>query len=212
MSPEDFEKWLENNPRYREKRADSWLQRWLALHASRDAANMQHPTGDAIASKLGGPFSLGLGEAVGNALTLGRTRQQRHRNLERAVRNIEEKSYGEAASDGLKSSLPYAAVGAIGGAAHAALDKGLSLRDLIHGGAIGAGLGISAAVTRPLAQKAILDAVSRRAKRKAIAIKADSPISTSLPFGDIVAAAAHKEASLRFPVCPSALLCRVSAG
>lgn len=185
------------------KHADNWLQRYLALYAARDAANMTNPQGDAVASKLGGPLSLGLSEAISNKLSLGDTKAERRDTLRSAVDDVEDSTYGEAAMRGLKSSLPYILAGGLGGVAHSAVtplsqfrQKGpqWDTRRALTEGAVGAGTGLGLAVLRPLLQKLILDNVSNKAKRKAIAIKADMPTATSLPFGDAVAAAIHPDA------------------
>lgn len=184
------------------KQADSWLQRWLALHAARDAANMQNPNTDAIAAKLGGPLSLGLSEAISN-LSMGSSKRERRETLEDAVSEVEDDTYSGAALRGLKSSLPYAIAGGVGGVAHSALTPVKDVwkngphwnprRAAIEGG-VGAAAGVGLAVLRPILQKLILDNVSSRAKRKAVAIKADMPMVTSLPLGDMIAAGAHPAA------------------
>ena len=187
------------------KAADSWLERWLALHASRDAANMTNPTGDALAAKLGGPLSLGLSEAVNNHLSLGDTKRERRETLTDAVHDVEHESYGKAALGGLKRSLPYILAGGIGGVAESTLPPMSDLKQGLHwnghdalvSGGVGAGAGLSLAVLRPLVQKLILDNVSRKSKSKAIEIKADMPTATSLPFGDMLAAGLHKEAFVK---------------
>ena len=182
------------------KFADSWLERWLALQATRDAANQAVPEKDALTSKfLGGPLSLGLAEAASNHLTLGDTVGERRKNLTSASQAVRYGSYPDALRRGLSTLPAYAGAGAVGGA-------GLSVgSDLYHGrpldgtGAVGhalagAGVGSALSLARPVLQKLILDNVSNRARRKAIRIKADSPLITSLPFGDMTAAALHPHA------------------
>lgn len=184
------------------KRADNFLQRWLSLHAARDAANMEHPTGDAISAKLGGPLSLGAGEAISNRLTLGSTFKKRHKTLTKAVENVEDEDYGDTLKRGLKSAPTYAAVGAGAGALSALAPSLGELRQgqisphtetgpIARRALIGALLGGGASMARPLLQKAVLDRASHHAKRKAINIKAEHPTLTSLPGGDIAAALLH---------------------
>lgn len=183
------------------KQADSWLQRWLALHAARDAANMQNPAVDSVAAKLGGPLSLGLSEAISN-LSMGTSKRERKETLTDAVSEVEDDTYGQAALRGLKSSLPYALAGGAGGVLHSTLTPVKDAwkngphwdtrRAVIEGGT-GAATGVGLAVLRPILQKLILDNVSDRAKRKAVAIKADAPMITSLPLGDMIAAGAHPD-------------------
>lgn len=184
------------------KAADNFLQRWLALHAARDAANMEHPTGDAIGAKLGGPLSLGAGEALSNHLTLGNTFKKRHKTLTKAVENVEDEDYSDTLKRGLKSAPTYAAVGA-GAGALSALSPSLSefkggqlsphteTGPIVRRALLGALLGGGASMARPLLQKTVLDRVSPHAKRKAINIKAEHPTLTSLPGGDIAVAILH---------------------
>ncbi len=179
--------WKEGDPV--PKKADNWLQRYLAMHAATDAGHQADPVAEGITTKLlGGPLSLGLSQSINNHVILGDTPKKRRKALWQAVLGVEDESYPDAARRGLKTVPTYAAIGGGIGAAVPYL-MGKPMSTVGTSGVGGATVGASLAMLRPLLQRAILGNVSRQAKRDAINAKADSPTLTSLPFGNAIAAA-----------------------
>jgi hypothetical protein len=193
---EDMATQVPTHTRAMKKEADSWLQRWLSMFAARDAAHQADPTRDAITAKLtGGPIGMatGLTEAVNNQ-AMGDTPAERRDTMHAAVDDVKDDTYGGAFMRGLKSSPSYVLAGAAAGAGipaitAAAKGEGQSAARIGTGAGAGAATGLSLALLRPLLQKVILDRTSAKSQRKAIAMKAEHPILTALPFGDMVGAA-----------------------
>ncbi len=177
------------------KAASSWLGRWLSMFAARDAAHQADPTRDSLATKLlGGPASLGLSEAINNHAIMGATPAERRESMQSAVDDVKDESYGDAFLRGLKSSPSYVLAGAGMGAATPALTSALKKEPIsgtksLQGAGVGAASGLALSVLRPLLQRAILGNTSRKSQRQAIAVKAENPVLTALPFGDMIGAA-----------------------
>ena len=174
----------------------SWLERYLSMFAARDAAHQADPAKDAIGTKLlGGPLSMGLSEALANHHILGNSPEERSDSMHAAVKDVQDESYPESLLRGLKASPAYIGVGAATGAALPALmnrlhDKPVDTGKMMGGALTGAAGGLGLSVLRPLIQRAVLGNVSRKALHKGIETKAENPILTALPFGDMIGAAA----------------------
>lgn len=178
-----------------EKQADSWLERWLAMFAARDAAHQADPARDATTTKLLAPLMpLGVPEAINNHTILGNTAGERRDAMRDAVQDVKDDTYGGALMRGLRSAPSYVLAGGLVGAASPAVTAAIkgtpqSGRAIGTGALTGAGAGVLLALLRPVLQKAILENTSNKAQRKAIDMKAENPVLTALPLGDMIGAA-----------------------
>jgi hypothetical protein len=176
-----------------EKQA-TWLERWLSMYAARDAAHQADPSKDALGTKLlGGPLSMGLSEAINNHAIMGNTAEERADSMHEAARDVKQEGYGDSLLRGLKSSPSYIGIGAAAGAGVPALQahlKGqpIDAGKLLSGAGIGAASGLGLSLLRPLLQRAVLGNVSRKALHQGIKTKAENPVLTALPFGDVIGA------------------------
>jgi HPt (histidine-containing phosphotransfer) domain-containing protein len=194
-----YGRWLDrqnNDHELLTKQSDSWLERWLAMFAARDAAHQADPVTDAVNTKLtGGPVGAvtGLTEMANNQ-SMGATPAQRASAMVNAVEDVKDEGYGSAFMRGLKASPSYIIAGAGAGAALPAArslfrGEAPSAGGMATGALTGAGTGLALSVLRPLLHKAILGNTSDKAQRKAIAMKANHPLLTALPLGDVIGAA-----------------------
>lgn len=185
--------WLDRQ--HAEKKADSWLQRWLSMFAARDAAHQADPTRDAATTKLLSPLTpFGVPEAINNHAILGSTPAERREAMHDAVRDVKDDTYTGAFLRGLKSSPSYVLAGAGVGALTPAVkswaaNRPQDLRGIGLGAGAGAATGLTLSLLRPVIQKLILDNTSAKAQRKAIEMKAEHPVLTALPLGDMIGAA-----------------------